>query len=175
MLGFSGWAAYRWINTGLLFFALTLFRDVAAAYFLLVRHPDKSVRQFGMADVLAYVSSAMPFVYFSGGQNPVELVAAFNGLAIIGFALATVALFELGGSFGVSPANRGMVRTGIYKFVRHPMYLGYAIAESGFLLFGPKNLGFFIMSATLYFLRARAESKILPSEISQVDHSNCRL
>jgi len=34
----------------------------------------------------------------------------------------------------ISPANRGIVSTGAYRFVRHPIYTGIFIALAGFLL-----------------------------------------
>ena len=38
----------------------------------------------------------------------------------------------LGRSFGVAPANRGIVVRGPYSFVRHPIYTGYLITHTGF-------------------------------------------
>ena len=34
---------------------------------------------------------------------------------------------SLGRSFGLMPANRGVVSTGMYRLVRHPIYLGYLV------------------------------------------------
>jgi len=44
------------------------------------------------------------------------------GLA--GYALIFWSLLALGRSFGIAPADRGLVTNGPYRFVRHPMYLG---------------------------------------------------
>jgi protein-S-isoprenylcysteine O-methyltransferase Ste14 len=40
----------------------------------------------------------------------------------------------LGRSFGLLPAQRGLVVVGPYRFVRHPIYFGYLIGHIGFLL-----------------------------------------
>ena len=40
----------------------------------------------------------------------------------------------LGRSFGWLPANRGIVDTGVYRLIRHPIYFGYALGHLGFLL-----------------------------------------
>ncbi len=52
------------------------------------------------------------------------------------------AKLSLGRSFGLLPANRGVVSTGAYRFVRHPIYAGYLLSEIGFLLanFSTRNL-----------------------------------
>lgn len=55
-------------------------------------------------------------------------------LQLIGIAWQLFAKASLRRSFGVLPANRGVVSWGAYRFVRHPMYLGYFVTDLGFLL-----------------------------------------
>ena len=63
---------------------------------------------------------------------------------------------------GVAPAKRGDVcLTGIYKITRHPMYIGYFIAELGNVALNPFNAIIFVVSIAGYILRAKRESKIL--------------
>jgi len=61
---------------------------------------------------------------------------------IAGIVLQLFAKLSLGRSFGLLPANRGVVSTGAYRFVRHPIYAGYLLSEIGFLLtnFSTRNL-----------------------------------
>ena len=162
MLGFAGIAAWRWQSSGLLFYALTFLRDLAAGWFLLARRRDMAKVQFGLGDMLAYVSSALPLLYFSPsvGSSANTLLAS-NVMAIFGFTIVTVALFELGPSFGVSPANRGAVKSGVYALVQHPMYIGYVVSELGLCILNLWNMVFLATSIVLYLMRGCLEGAVL--------------
>lgn len=162
MLAFGAVALWRWSQSGLLFFALTALRDCGAAWLLLIRNPRNQSEDRRAISALAYASSALPLFYLGPTvttSTPVEMAAAI--LTIVGFAMATVALFELGPSFGISPANRGVVRSGLYRRLNHPMYVGYALAEMGFVLLNPFNLAVFVLSLGLYYQRGKSEKHLL--------------
>lgn len=164
MTVFASIAAFRWHSSGLLFFALMFFRDLAAVFFLLTRKKIVSKTRFELDDLVAYVSCAMPFFYFSS-EYPINTIALLivDILSILGFGVATVALFELGSSFGVTPANRGVITTGIYRYLKHPMYAGYILAEVGFIMINHLNVALFAFSVALYLVRGRAETATLQS------------
>ena len=77
--------------------------------------------------------------------------------------MSLASLFSLGKRFGVIPALRGLMTRGPYRFVRHPMYLAYVLADIGYSL-QEWNLGTALMVmagwASLLF-RIRAEERIL--------------
>jgi uncharacterized membrane protein (UPF0127 family) len=50
-------------------------------------------------------------------------------MATVGLGWVIAAKFTLGRSFGIVPANRGVVVGGPYIFVRHPIYTGYLITH----------------------------------------------
>lgn len=154
-------AGYRWHTTGLIFYALLILRDLTAAWFLISRKPSLDKADSKLTSTLAYVSSAWPFIYLNSLNSLPHAGIISSILAIFGFTLSTLALFDLGSSFGVSPANRGAVRTGLYKYIRHPMYSGYVIAEFGFVLLNPFNLIIWIISVGLYFTRTKLEDRVL--------------
>ena len=160
MVGFGVVAFYRWQQTQLIFFLLLVLRDFAAGYFFLKRNPAKS-KGPKLLTVLAYLSSAMPLLYLDSTVSSKTLFLASDLLAIVGFLIVVLATVELGTSIGISPANRGVVRSGIYRRIKHPMYTGYVISEFGLVLLNPLNAVLIVISTSLYFFRARFEEKAL--------------
>lgn len=160
MIGFGLVAAYRFHQTHLMFFLLLVLRDFAAGYFFVKRN-SAVTRGSQALSVLAYVSSAMPLLYFGPVMAEKSVFLMADLLSIAGFLIVAFATLELGTSIGIAPANRGLVRTGVYRHIKHPMYLGYVISEVGLVLLNPANAILLAISVFLYDLRARSENKIL--------------
>lgn len=159
-------AFYRWHQTQLIFFLLLVLRDFVAAYFFLKRNLSKEKSQLSVS-ILAYASAALPLFYFSATHENKELLLTSDLLVILGFFLVSLATIELGSSIGISPANRGLVQTGIYRYLKHPMYVGYILAEIGMVLLNVTNLWIFVLSVSLYFFRSRFENKVLGTRIGK--------
>ena len=69
----------------------------------------------------------------------------------------------LGRSFGLVPANRGVVIRGPYALVRHPIYSGYLITHLSFLIAHPSwwNAVVIGIADTALILRALIEERVL--------------
>lgn len=160
MFGFGAIAFYRWHQTQLVFFLLLVLRDFVAAYFFLKRNQTQ-VKATRFQSVLAYLSSAMPLIYFSPSEDVKLFFLISNLLSIVGFLLVALATIELGQSIGISPANRGYVRTGIYRYIKHPMYWGYVVSEVGMVFLNPLNGVINLISFSLYYLRSKFENVVL--------------
>jgi protein-S-isoprenylcysteine O-methyltransferase Ste14 len=87
-------------------------------------------------------------------------------VASIGLMIVVLGKLSLGRSFGLSPANRGVVSTGMYRFVRHPIYLGYLITHVGFVAAKPAdwNLAVLALADLALMLRAVREEKTLAQD-----------
>jgi len=83
-----------------------------------------------------------------------------------GLIVVVLGKLSLGRSFGLIPANRGIVSTGVYRFVRHPIYLGYLITHLGFLLANPEIWNLVVLAAAdlALMLRARCEEQTLAAD-----------
>ena len=64
------------------------------------------------------------------GLAPELLTAAVSA---VGLSVIVIGKLSLGRSFGLMPANRGIVSTGVYRFVRHPIYAGYLVTHAAFV------------------------------------------
>lgn len=75
------------------------------------------------------------------------------GLILSGFLWQIYAKLSLGRAFGWLPAHRGIVTRGAYRWVRHPIYLGYLLSHCGFLA-SHATLRNALVYALLYLLQA---------------------
>ncbi|ACD18995.1 methyltransferase family protein [Paraburkholderia phytofirmans] len=99
-----------------------------------------------------------------GVQLVPEAVGA--ALQLLGIGWQLFAKASLRRSFGILPANRGVVSRGAYRFIRHPMYLGYFITDIGFLLvnFGLQNLLVYGCQFALQVGRIVREERLLSAD-----------
>ena len=84
-------------------------------------------------------------------------------LSVAGLALSLWALWHLRSSFSILAEARRVVRTGPYRFVRHPLYLGEALTMLGLcLLQGTLSaLGLWAAVNGFQIVRARIEEEKL--------------
>lgn len=94
-----------------------------------------AARDWSPFSVAAVVYSAGFWALLIKFDPHVDLIGQTVAVAtqIAGALWAINAKVTLGRSFGWLPANRGIVDSGVYGIVRHPIYLGYLIGHLGML------------------------------------------
>jgi protein-S-isoprenylcysteine O-methyltransferase Ste14 len=83
-----------------------------------------------------------------------------------GVCVVIVAKMTLGRSFGIAPANRGVVATGPYSIVRHPIYAGYLVTHAAFLVAHPtlRNLVVLLIADGSQIARTWFEERTLSND-----------
>ena len=94
--------------------------------------------------LLAFVASYwLTFIiFFLQKGSPLVANWISDSLAIMGFMVAVFARLSLGRNIGFVPAQRELVHSGAYAFVRHPIYTGILLTATAFVLraYSPRNL-----------------------------------
>jgi protein-S-isoprenylcysteine O-methyltransferase Ste14 len=84
-------------------------------------------------------------------------------MQLFGMSLQVAGMLSLNRSIGFVAANRGVRTSGMYRFVRHPLYFSYCISFMGFLMnhFTAHNLIVYLTMVSMLFLRILAEERLL--------------
>jgi protein-S-isoprenylcysteine O-methyltransferase Ste14 len=119
--------------------------------------------------LIALVGTAAPMLVRPGG-HPVIPIRVGLVMMCAGILFSIWGKLILRRSFGLAAANRGVVHTGAYVFVRHPIYAGYILFYIGFFLLNPVPIAPFpiwwngaVYSAAiaLMVVRILAEERVL--------------
>jgi protein-S-isoprenylcysteine O-methyltransferase Ste14 len=148
--------ANDWLQTGHLTGMLLLASESLVVALTLVRRSAGVVDRSWVARLLTGFSTFGPNLVTPLAVG--ALASQYVTVAISGAGLLVVVLGKLsiGRSFGLIPANRGIGSTGLYKLVRHPIYLGYLITHTGFVIANPAGWNLFVLIAADIALMLRA-------------------
>ena len=124
------------IASGREFNVILSLADVVTVYVILLRKPADNV-SFSPTDWALAILGTVGAMFARPGGDAVTDSTLPAVLLASGLYISVVAKLSLNRRFGVAPANRGVQARGAYAFVRHPMYLGYALMNAAYLLVNP--------------------------------------
>lgn len=119
--------------TGLLLLASELLVVVLTLFRRSTSIVDRSLR----ARVLTTISMIGPPLVRPAAVAALAPELVTVTLSAVGLLIVIAGKMSLGRSFGLMPANRGVVSGGLYRLVRHPIYMGYLVTHVGFVIANP--------------------------------------
>lgn len=153
---------------------LVLINTVAMVLFVVRRDPTKVAGKIDGAIALAGTFS-VSFLKDAGQLQDADLLPTLvQAAAVVGWA---VSLSTLGRSFGVVPADRGLVRHGPYRLVRHPIYAFEALFFIGYMAAVPTPRTFIVIPvwAVLQVARIIREERIIEGYEAYTNNVRWRL
>ncbi len=144
---------------------------VVLLYF--IRSAAKSSTASFVVKTVAIISIILPFAipYLGRASDNFAIMLLANLIAIFGLAISLYSLSVLGRNFSVIPQARMLVRTGPYRIVRHPVYLGELISTFGIVLarLSISAIVVFSLITILVIFRALHEEKLLAGTFPEYD------
>ena len=116
---------------------LVLVGEALVVVLTCLRRPATTVDRRGLARFVTTASMMSPMLIRPGavgGLIPESTAACIAGAGLL---VVIAGKLSLGGSFGLLPANRGVMDRGLYRVIRHPIYLGYMLTHLPFLASHP--------------------------------------
>jgi protein-S-isoprenylcysteine O-methyltransferase Ste14 len=153
---------------GFLFFAEQMV--VVVAY--LARRPARIVTH-RLADwLLAFGGTFVPVLLRPNGAHPAWGLQWGLVLQFCGVVVCLRSFLALGRSFGFAAADRGIVRRGPYRVVRHPIYASYVALIGGYLLqsLSLRNVAVAALALACNAGRIRAEERVLATNPAHAEY-----
>jgi len=154
------------LKTGHVTGLLLLVGEALVVILTVVRRRAVQVDRSIAAGILTMLSVAGPPMLRASDVPSLVPDVATAMISAVGLGLVVIGKMALGRSFGLVPANRGIVVRGPYTVVRHPIYTGYLITHIGFFMADPTgwNAAVILIADTALILRALMEEKVLSAD-----------
>jgi protein-S-isoprenylcysteine O-methyltransferase Ste14 len=152
-----------YVHTHRLIGGLFLVEQAWFALAFLMRRPARAVSHRPGSWLLAAGGTFGGLLFRPAGLHPQWGSDAGLALQVAGLFLAIGALVALGRSFGFVAADRGVMTRGPYALIRHPVYAGYVLIQSGYLLqaISWRNVAVLALATSCNVGRCLAEERVL--------------
>ena len=139
---------------------------------MVTRRPPVRVTPKPLYWATAFVATYWGFMTVGLTEHgaPIAPVVVTHGLAIASLAVSLFARVSLGRNIGFVPAQRELVTSGAYAFVRHPIYSGLFLSLTGVVLraYSPRNLLIVAIPAALFVMKTFMEEDFLGEDPAYV-------
>lgn len=170
-LALSSWVAWT-DKRAPLALPLMVVNLLIVALFLL-RRPSRDLSKRPVAWIMAVAGTTLPLLMRPTDlfpfPDPIGGAVRFLSLVAQAATIGGIAysLWSLGRSFGLVPAHRGLVMSGPYGLVRHPLYSSEMAFYVAFVLGSPslRNLVLLLAYLALQGLRAAEEERLLTRDL----------
>jgi len=163
-----------YLQTGHVTGLMLLVSEALVVVLTIIRRRTSLVDRSAAGVIATAVSLAGPPLVRAYGDSHLLPDAATAIVSAAGVMIVIVGKMALGRSFGIAPANRGVVVRGPYLLVRHPIYSGYLLTHAAFLVAHPTpwNAAVFLVADTALVVRALIEERMLGTDVKY--QSYCR-
>ena len=154
------------IRTGRVTGLLLLVSESLVVFLMVVRRRAGRVDRSVPAAVVTALSLAGPPLLRPANLTPLAPDLVTASLSAAGLLVVIVGKIALGRSFGIVPANRGVVASGPYAVVRHPIYAGYLLTHIAFVMAHPRlmNAAIVIAADAALIVRALMEERVMAED-----------
>ena len=154
------------IHTGRVTGLLLLVSESLVVLLMVVRRRAGRVDRSALAAIVTLLSLAGPPLLRPANLTPLAPDLVTASLSAAGLLVVIVGKITLGRSFGIVPANRGVVASGPYAVVRHPIYAGYIVTHVAFVMAHPRPMNAVIVIAAdaALIVRALMEERVMAED-----------
>lgn len=144
--------------------------ETAFAAFALVRRRSTSTATTPLAWISTAAGTFLPLLLRPTGATEDSLAAQV--VQILGLILGIASVLSLNRSIGLLPAHRGIRSSGTYRWVRHPLYASYLIAQAGYVASNPSawNVSLLVIVACAQLVRIAGEERLLSSDPAYLEY-----
>ena len=150
---------------------ICLSETMIAAFFILRRAPV-SVSQHPADWVLAIVGTFAPLFLV---PSPSAGLTWASYVIAPGVVLQLLGVLSLNRSFGLVAAKRRIKTSGLYRFVRHPLYASYILVLIGYVAGNVawRNMAIAIVTIACHVARMVREERHLAQDAAYVEYMKC--
>jgi protein-S-isoprenylcysteine O-methyltransferase Ste14 len=164
----------EFLRTGHITGMLLLASESLVVILTVARRRAAFIDSSASAAVVTVVSLVAPWALRTADDAALAPDSLTSLITAIGLMIVVASKIALGRSFGLVPANRGVVVRGPYVFVRHPIYMGYVVTHVGFFFAHATlwNAVVIVMASGTLIVRALMEERVLRHDVAYASY--CR-